>query len=502
MGVPLSNSKGIDFSLGIDSLIENLKSILFIQQGIVPAIISWIIILLFLYSFFSLLYGTWKLKRSITFVTNNMKKIEVKRNWASDEESFKKLNDIFKNKKCKNFKHYWEEFVECIVKEEKRDDEKVYHVNTEPASNFFNFNTIVVQYEGWFAISPFSFFESVPTILTGLGILGTFVGVTQGLPNTSDFEQHLPEFLGGMKGAFITSILGLSLGIFFTALEKYKFSRLERKVNGIAFQIDLAFRRKTQQGFLEKIEEYNRKQYDATRKLAMEIGQEIVKGITGGGINTVEISDSVKESVSTGFERLAEILHGLSDTQKEFVDSANEIHEKYREISLSVTNINKAAEACSSTLEAGSLGFSNSADKLTNANKVLIETATEATKMIIEQKGSNEAITKATSSANEALNQLVKVNTQFLGEYQKVFSEFANHVDQYNETNTQTLEKNLKMFDQELGGGINRWRDNINSLKSLLDEMMPAVDDFRQNIVQFNEIMSNKNVVESNESTS
>ena len=429
------------FFLGIDALIENLKSVLFIQQGIVPGIISWIIILLFFYSFFSLLYGTWRLKRSIIFVTNNMKKFENERNWAGDEENFKELNDIFKTKQCKNLKHYWEEFVECIVKEEKSDDEKVYRVNTEPASNFFNFNTIVVQYEGWFAISPFSFFEFVPTILTGLGILGTFVGVTQGLPNTFNFEEQLPEFLSGMRGAFITSILGLSLGIFFTALEKYKFSRLERKVNGIAFQIDLAFRRKTQQGFLEKIEEYNRKQYDAIRNLAMEIGQEVVNGITGGGINTVKISNSVKESVSTGFEKLAEILKGLYDAQKGFVDSANEIHEKYREISLSVTNINKAAEACSSTLEAGSLGFTNSANTLTNANKVLIETATEATKMIIEQKGSNEAITNATSSAHEALNQLVKTNTQFLGEYQKVFNEFANHVDQYNETNTQNIRK-------------------------------------------------------------
>ena len=65
-----------------------------------------------------------------------------------------------------------------------------------------------------------------------------------------------------------------------------------------------------------------------------------------------------------------------------------------------------------------------------------------------------------------------------------------------------TLENNLKMFDQELGGGINRWKENIINLQSLLDDMKPAVEGFQQNIVQFNKIMSTKNVIENNESTS
>lgn len=59
------------------------------------------------------------------------------------------------------------------------------------------------------------FVESMPTILTTLGILGTFTGVLVGLLNfdTNHIDESISALLSGMKTAFLTSIIGVTLSI-------------------------------------------------------------------------------------------------------------------------------------------------------------------------------------------------------------------------------------------------------------------------------------------------
>jgi len=60
-----------------------------------------------------------------------------------------------------------------------------------------------------------------PTLLTSLGIFGTFLGIVAGLLNfdTSDIDGSIGPLLEGMKTAFITSIAGLTLSIIYKLIE-------------------------------------------------------------------------------------------------------------------------------------------------------------------------------------------------------------------------------------------------------------------------------------------
>ena len=53
--------------------------------------------------------------------------------------------------------------------------------------------------------------EYLPTLVSTLGVLGTFLGITVGLLafNTNDLDSSIPELLNGLKTAFFTSLLGL-----------------------------------------------------------------------------------------------------------------------------------------------------------------------------------------------------------------------------------------------------------------------------------------------------
>ena len=62
--------------------------------------------------------------------------------------------------------------------------------------------------------------EILPTLLTSLGILGTFLGMMEGLTNlnfsdSSTTISSIPTLLGGMRFAFATSIIGITCSIIF-----------------------------------------------------------------------------------------------------------------------------------------------------------------------------------------------------------------------------------------------------------------------------------------------
>lgn len=67
--------------------------------------------------------------------------------------------------------------------------------------------------------------ELIPTLLTSLGILGTFIGLTRGLTgldmtDANTLMNGIPILLDGMKAAFGTSVTGISCSLIFSMLNR------------------------------------------------------------------------------------------------------------------------------------------------------------------------------------------------------------------------------------------------------------------------------------------
>ena len=65
--------------------------------------------------------------------------------------------------------------------------------------------------------------EILPTLLTSLGILGTFLGMMEGLTNLNFSDSattisSIPTLLGGMRFAFATSVVGITCSIIFNVV--------------------------------------------------------------------------------------------------------------------------------------------------------------------------------------------------------------------------------------------------------------------------------------------
>ena len=77
--------------------------------------------------------------------------------------------------------------------------------------------------------------ESLPTIISTLGVLGTFAGITWGLYNfnTSNINESIPTLLEGLKTAFFTSLAGMVGSMFLSYRINNLFDEKEKGISDI-----------------------------------------------------------------------------------------------------------------------------------------------------------------------------------------------------------------------------------------------------------------------------
>lgn len=121
----------------------------------------------------------------------------------------------------------WTEFVETLLLPEPESGDPIR--NTGDVSRYLNDATII------FPNISTGFYQAVPNLLTGMGILGTFFGLAAGVgsassglasSNPGEITSALQQLLGGASLAFWTSIVGIVCSILFVLGERSVTRRL------------------------------------------------------------------------------------------------------------------------------------------------------------------------------------------------------------------------------------------------------------------------------------
>lgn len=107
-----------------------------------------------------------------------------------------------------------------------------------PASEFIN-DSSVCKYNKL----NLRMLDTAAGTLVGLGLLGTFLGLTLGIKgfdssNTERINESIQGLLAGMGTAFLTSLLGMTFSILFTAADKALRHRLYKDVKELTDKLD------------------------------------------------------------------------------------------------------------------------------------------------------------------------------------------------------------------------------------------------------------------------
>ena len=193
--------------------------------------------------------------------------------------------------------------------------------------------------------------NAIASIVTVIGVLGTFVGIAWGLLNfdTKDIENSVPKLLEGLKAAFFTSIAGIAGAIYlkWSNLNNQRRHSESTETYSGATVDDLA-------DLLRNILEVEQKEGKETR----ESLQSIEKSLTGEGDSTVltqlqklrttfsDKQDDLVRAFNEFAEQMAEnntqaLIEALEEVMRDFNTKINEqFGDNFRQLNEAVGRIN------------------------------------------------------------------------------------------------------------------------------------------------------------------
>lgn len=169
-------------------------------------------------------------------------KIHSSLEWIKQGSSPAEFKKVFDHDK--QLKHLWEEYQDTLHEQREELDGQMKLVavrSTVAAANYFSDQFLVDSR------LRTEFFKHLPGIFTGIGIIGTFSGLIDGLRQfkISDDATQVRDSLGFLMNsvgeAFLISAAAIGAAMLVTLLEKMLLAALYRKTESIAHTIDAHF---------------------------------------------------------------------------------------------------------------------------------------------------------------------------------------------------------------------------------------------------------------------
>jgi hypothetical protein len=156
----------------------------------------------------------------------------------------------------KRLSHLWKEYQDSLhVQREERDGQMVVKSvrATLPAEMHFNGQYVVDSR------LRTEFFKHLPGLFTGIGIIGTFGGLIEGLrafqvsENAATVRMSLESLMHSVGEAFLVSATAIAVAMLVTLLEKLLLSALYRRTEDIAHEIDARFEAGAGEEYLSRL---------------------------------------------------------------------------------------------------------------------------------------------------------------------------------------------------------------------------------------------------------
>ena len=178
--------------------------------------------------------------------------------------------------------------------------------------------------------------EMIPSLISTLGVLGTFAGITMGLYyfDTNDLTHSIPLLLSGLKTAFFTSLAGMVGSLILSGQVNKLF---DEKTGGVSDSAEAAgIVVKALQSLQTQTEKQNQSQtlfYNSVQQLIQKIDQSMEKtsaniDTMAVAINALGLEVSTIEKIQTSIEGKAESVllsvGNIEETDKKLLSKTTE----------------------------------------------------------------------------------------------------------------------------------------------------------------------------------
>ena len=375
----------------------------------------------------------------------------------------------------------------------------------ELAENFFNQTNILG------ASANLKLLSSGPSIFVGLGILGTFIGLTLGISdfemeNTETIKSSITVLLGGMATAFSTSIWGMLLSVIYTFIEKWYSNKLSNKLHSLSYSLDQKYRATSEHKSIAEsivrrevlLEVFSYQKEDGSKVRPGNILRDLHKESEQQTAALKEFSTDLATKIEFGFdellndqkENIAPLLEMLGDK----IDSlATKLNDPAKEMTegvisdLKVAIESMVADLKSSVSESTKNEMEGIAKGLQDASKML-----ESVPDLIQSLNSNiksdlDSLSERTRETIDQLGRKSNEAEERWEQQQKIIIETlrtsVEKTEAETEKNIQKLSENSKNFIEELMSSQSKVvNDLAASIESLQDNQKQLILDADQSI--------------------
>ena len=340
----------------------------------------------------------------------------------------------------------WQAFEDSLITRSHNENQIVY--KTDEASLFFSEERLLEQHLN------LRFWNSMPALLVGLGILGTFVGLVWGLipfsdvdfTNTDQIREAIKELLSGVSTAFVTSVWGMLASFLFNGLEKWGIGRVSRAIADLQRALDQIFT-------LTRVEEIAIRQQD-----------ELVQQTAALKSFSTDLADRIKIAMdSIMSERLENLHRSLTQLHDQNAEGRQEI----------IQELHNAPEAFSSAMAeqlTPSLNNLNTAVKELREQKE--ESSTDAIRQLVEefQKSISGSITAQMEALAERVSQVSEGLITLPDQMTRMIGGIQEQIDQARGLLTSTSEEQTGQMQNMMDGMLNTFQRTIETQQSGLSE--------------------------------
>ena len=286
---------------------------------------------------------------------------------------------------------------------------------------------------------------AVPAILTGLGVLGTFVGLQIGIGSLDlsasqieNLDKSIAPIISGCSTAFSTSVWGVFCSLIFTIVEKLLEWSAVRKIRILQSRLDALIPRYTPEESMIDLQRSAAQSEYFLKGLAVAIGDEMQKAMNRLGSS---ITDAVKDSLGSNAQDLgkmsadlmsAALTDELGKLQNAVTGMADEFKSEFlgasTNLNTTISRFDKLLGGVDTTVRASSDVVKQAVERLTAHEEVVVqlkegsirlqEAATELSSMrdtftLSAQKNSDAA---AAQEKAASVNEIVANKLQLVGD--------------------------------------------------------------------------------------
>jgi ABC-type transporter Mla subunit MlaD len=402
----------------------------------------------------------------------------------------------------------WSEFTETLIYP--IEDEKPIR-NTHPAEDYFNEESLLHPHVN------VRFYSNWSNILSGLGILGTFIGLVAGIylafDKSGDIQpESIVQLMRGASLAFTTSIAGISCSLLFSWFEKHQLNKISKSIRLLNSALDTNLERITPEDLAVntlkemKIQSLELKMFNT--ELAFNIATALEEKMAGNIVPALEKMTTAIEGLrqdrsDTNFEMIQKVVSEFTETLQgaageemkamgssikdltammiEQTESMSGTHEKMQEgarkslssIDLSVDKLNQTVEkigiASEAMGETANTFVTISSELKTSFD--LIETVSRRFEnIVIGLEEAADSIEKTNNQNTQAIEVLKEGVEQLRASQESLVETWKDY-----QTRFENIDQSVEGFFQKLQDGIQAYAEQVHNFMGGMDKAMAGV---------------------------